>query len=193
MEQTNETNTNVTDIEITEADKTKLGTLSPELQKLFEDKLKEASRKAYERAEKRVEERTAAKLKEIEEAEKLKSMSESEKQEAILKQYQAKIAEYEQKELKSQFKIELSESGLPQEYADIIPVNDADKAKEAINFLKNFKASLIEPYEKRTKELEAQLKAAQLRSPAPRATDSSLIQSASPIFADAFNKIKNKK
>lgn len=184
MEQTNETNNNATDVVIAE-DKSKLN-LSPEQQKLFDDKISEITRKAYERAEKKAND----KLKAIEEAERLKNMSESEKQAERIKQYEEKIAEYEQRDLKNQFKVELSAAGLPQEYADYIPVSNADKAKEAITFLKNFKDKIVNDYEKRIKELESQLKAAQMRTPAPKAPGGIVGSKASPSFQAIFDQIK---
>lgn len=185
MEQTNETNNNSSDVVIAEEDKAKLA-LSPEQQKLLDDKIGEITRKAYERAEKKAND----KLKAMEEAERLKNMSESEQQAERIKQYEARIAEYEQRDLKNQFKVELSAAGLPQEYADFIPVNNADGAKEAINFLKNFKEGIVTAYEKRIKELESQLKAAQLRTPAPKATGGIVGDKASPQFQSIFNQIK---
>lgn len=185
MEQTNETNTNASDVVIAEEEKTKLA-LSPEQQKLLDDKIGEITRKAYERAEKKAND----KLKAIEEAERLKNMSESEQQSERIKQYEAKLAEYEQRDLKNQFKVELSAAGLPQKYADFIPVNNADGAKEAINFLKNFKESIVTEYEKRIKELDSQLKAAQMRTPAPKATGGIVGDKASPQFQTIFNQIK---
>lgn len=185
MEQTNETNNNVADIVIADDDKSKLN-LSPEQQKLFDDKINEITRKAYERAEKKAND----KLKAIEEAERLKNMSESEKQAEQIKQYEAKIAEFEQRELKNQFKVELSAAGLPQEYADYIPVSNAEKANEAITFLKDFKDKIVTDYEKHIKELESQLKAAQMRTPAPKAPGVAVASKASPQFQDIFNQIK---
>lgn len=185
MEQTNETNNNAADVVIADEDKSKLN-LSPEQQKLFDDKISEITRKAYERAEKKAND----KLKAIEEAERLKNMSESEKQAERIKQYEEKIAEYEQRDLKNQFKVELSAAGLPQEYADYIPVSNADKAKEAITFLKSFKDKIVNDYEKRIKELESQLKAAQMRTPAPKVPGGIVGSKASPEFQAIFDQIK---
>lgn len=184
MEQTTDTNTNA-EVIASDVDKDKLQ-LTPEQQKLFDDKIGEITRKAYERAEKKAND----KLKAIEEAERLKNMSASEQQAERIKQYEAKIAEYEQRDLKNQFKVELSSAGLPQEYADYIPVNDAENAKSAINFLKTFKDGIVGEYEKRVKELETQLKAAQLRTPAPKATSGMVGDKASPQFQSIFNQIK---
>lgn len=187
MEQ-NETNTEAMDVMVTDEDKAKLA-LTPEQQKIFDDMVREATRKAAERAEKKA----SAKLKEIEEAERLKNMSESEKQAEIIKKYQARIAELEKKELTNQFKIELTNAGLPKEFADIIPVSDADKAKEAIDFFKKYKDGIVDEYEKKIKELESQLKAAQMRTPAPKTTGTQPVRSASPQFEAIFNQIKNKR
>lgn len=190
MEQ-NETNTNAVDVTVTEDEKARLA-LSEEQQKIFDDKVREATRKAAERAEKRVEERAAAKLKEIEEAERLKNMSESDKQAAIIKKYEARIAELENKELMNQFRVELSREGLPQEYADMIPVNDADAAKNAIDFLKKYTTEIKEGYEKKIKELESELKAANMRTAAPKAVGGQPARTTSPQFEAIFNQIKNK-
>lgn len=188
MEQPNETNPIVADSVVADDDKSKLN-FSPEQQKLFDAKISEITRKAYERAEKKAND----KLKAMEEAERLKNMSESEKQAEQIKQYEAKIAEYEQRDLKNQFKVELSAAGLPQDYADYIPVSNADKAKEAITFLKNFKDSIVNDYEKRIKELESQLKSAQMRTPAPKAPGRVVGSKASPQFQSIFEQLKNNK
>lgn len=184
MEQNNETNINAEQI-VNDTEREKLQ-FTPEQQKLFDDKIGEITRKAYERAEKKAND----KLKAIEEAERLKNMSESEQQAERIKQYEAEIAEYKKRDLKNQFRVELSKEGLPQDYADYIPVNDADGAKEAINFLKNFKNGIVSEYEKRIKDLESQLKAAQMRTPAPKATTGIMGDKASPQFQDIFNQIK---
>lgn len=186
MEQTNETN-NTSAIDVSGAEDSKFE-LTPDQQKWFDEKVREATRKASERAEKRVEERAAAKLKEIEEAERLKNMTESEKRDEEIRQYKAKIADFEQRELKNQFKVELAAAGLPQECADFIPARNAEEAKEAISFFKSFKDGIVSAYEKRIKELESQLKSAQMRTSAPKVPR--IGDKASPQFEDIYNKIK---
>lgn len=172
---------------VTEEEKEKLS-LTAEQQKLFDDKIREITKRASERAERKAN----AKLKEIEEAERLKNMSESEQQAEKIKRYEARIAELEGERLKNQFKIELSNAGLPNELANFIPVQDADKAKDAIDFFKKFKAEMANEYEKKISELETQLKSAQMRTPAPKAANGQITRATSPQFEAIFNQIKNK-
>lgn len=104
------------------------------------------------------------KLAEIEEARKLAEMSEAEKQGHLLKQYEAKIAEYERTNLINQYKVELSNKGINAELAKFVNVSDAEEAKQAIDYLAKFKENTEQPLQTKIAELEEKLKNAELRS-----------------------------
>lgn len=175
----------------TDAQKEKLQ-LSPEQQKLMDDKIHEITKKAYERAEKRVDELTQKRMKEFEEAERLKNMTEEQKQVELLKKYEAELAEYKRKDLVTQYKLELSNEGLPAELANYFPADNAEQAKAAIDYFKSFKSGIVGEYEKRIADLEAQLKAAQMRSPAPKAAGATIQpqRQTSQAMVDVFNQLK---
>lgn len=110
------------------------------------------------------------KMKELEQAEKLKSMSEIERAQAELKMAREKLAEYEGEKLVSQFKVELTTKGLKSDFADFIPVQDAEKAKKAVDFLSSYKAEIESAYAEKIKSLEEQVRNLSLRGNTPLAT-----------------------
>lgn len=116
----------------------------------------------------KVQTKTEKRIAEIQEAEKLKNMSEEERRQAELESYKKKVAEYEKQHLISQFKVELSEKGLPAKYADVIPVGDAEQAANAVKFLSDYVAEIKTQYEAKITELETQLKNAGLRGAPPK-------------------------
>ncbi len=119
------------------------------------------------RQEKSIQEKYEKKLKDIEESERLKNMSESERMHAELESTKQRLAEYEQEKLVSQFKVELTTKGLKADFADLIPVGDADKAKKAVDFLGGYKAEIEKPYLEKIKALEDQLRNGALKGGVP--------------------------
>lgn len=107
------------------------------------------------------------KQKEIEQAEKLKSMSEVDRLKAEQKILQEKLQKYESEKLINQFRVELTTKGLKPEFADFLAVNDADKAKQAVDFLANFKDEIVKEYEVKIKELEDNVRKITLRGTPP--------------------------
>jgi hypothetical protein len=114
------------------------------------------------------------KMKELEQAEKLKSMSKIERAEAELKMAREKLAEYEREKLVSQFKVELTTKGLKPDFADFIPVQDAEKAKKAVDFLSSYKAEIESAYAEKIKDLEEKVRNLSLRGNTPLATANTL-------------------
>jgi hypothetical protein len=142
----------------------------------------------------RVARATEKKAKEIEEAQKLANMSESERSAEELKKAQGTIAEYQRKELISQFKIELQGKGLPAEFADHINVFDAEKAKAAIDFITKYKNDTISALNDKIKQLETDLNNANLRGITPKAVNGAANSSGnlSPIGKLFTNQLNNK-
>lgn len=118
---------------------------------------------------KKFQETTDKKVKAIEEAQKLAGMSEAEKQATQLTSLEAKLKEYEQRDLISQYKIELSNKGITADIADALPVTDADAAKKAVDTLANWKTQIETTYASKIKELEEKLRNAELRGTVPTA------------------------
>lgn len=121
------------------------------------------------KAEAKFEKKTAAKLQEIQEAQKLAGMSETDRMSAENKTLKERLALNEQEKLITQFGKELLIKGLPAEFAEYIPVSDADKAKGAVDFLSTYKANIEKPLTERIAELEKLLSNANLRGTAPKA------------------------
>lgn len=117
----------------------------------------------------KVEKITQSKLKELEEAERLKGMSEAERQAAELKKAREELNQYKNEKLATQFKLELSNKTLPPDFADFIPVADAEKAKAAVDFLAKYKADITSVLQKEIDELKQQLTNANLRGVTPKA------------------------
>lgn len=111
---------------------------------------------------------TAAKLQEFEEAQKLAKMSEAERQAIEFKKMQEKLQEYESKDLVNQFKLELTNKKLPSDFAEHIPVGNAEKAKAAVDFLSKYTDEVMAPLNARIEELTKQLKNASLRGEPPK-------------------------
>ena len=116
---------------------------------------------------------TEKKEAEILEAERLKGLSEQERKDEELKIAQAKLAQYETEKLQLQFEKELAVKELPVDLAKIVPVADADQAKDAIDRLAKFKEEVIAPLKSRVAELEKALNDANLRGAAPSAVGTS--------------------
>lgn len=116
----------------------------------------------------KVQSKADKKLEEIKQAERLKSMSESERAKAELEIAQAKLEEYAHKELVSQFKVELLEKKLPQDFAELLNVENAEEASKAITFLADYKETIIKEKDAKIKELEEGLKNVSLRGPVPK-------------------------
>lgn len=133
---------------------------SEEQQKYIDDLINKQYAKIQATADK--------KLKDIEQAERLKGMSDIEQANEKLKLAEERLAEYAQKELVNQFKVELTTKGLKAEFAELIPVNDADKAKKAVDVLSSYKSEIEKPLLEKIKELEEQVRNATLRGQAPK-------------------------
>lgn len=110
------------------------------------------------------------KLKQLEQAEKLKSMSEVERAKEELRIANEKLTEYENEKLVNQFKVELTTKGLKSDFAKFIPVQDADKAKQAVDFLSSYKAEIEKGYTDKIKDLEEQVRKLSLRGNVPTGT-----------------------
>jgi len=121
----------------------------------------------------RVKRATEKKAAEIQEAQKLAQMSESERAVAELKTAKEKLLQYENDKLVTQFKLELSTKALPPEFAEIIPVADAEKANAAVKFLSTYKETLIAEKQKEIDVLKEQLKNAEIRGVVPKAVSGS--------------------
>ncbi len=111
----------------------------------FSPEQQEYVNKIVARELKRMQDKTDKKILEIQEAEKLKNMSEEERRQAEIEGYKKKIADYEKQGLVNQFKTELATKGLPSEYADFIPVADAEQASKAVKFLEDYSAKIKAP------------------------------------------------
>lgn len=123
--------------------------------------------KAVDKALKRREEKHQEELQKaiqeaIEEKERLSKLSEKERKEEELskkeKELQQRIAEIERKELKADAVSDLSEKGLPAEFADFLLADNAENTLENIN---NFKKAFDEAVNAAVKE--------QLRQDTPKA------------------------
>lgn len=144
--------------------------------------------KAVEKETAKVLQKSEQKLNEIREAEKLKGMTEAERIQHENDTLKGKLKEYETAQLKNQVKLTLSEKGLPGDIADYLHVDDAEKAKSAIDFLSGYVAKEKEPLQAKITELEAKLNAANLRGAPPKAA----IQPNQPdsVMSDIFKKLK---
>lgn len=124
----------------------------------------------------RAEEIAQKKLEAFKQAEKLKGMSDTERIQEELKQAREEAellkqekSNYEKERLVLQYEKELTTKGLPSDLAKLIPINDADNAKLALDGLAKFKAETEAPYLEKIKALEEQLKNASLRGTPPSA------------------------
>lgn len=148
------------DKEATKTTKKDKPEFTPEQQSFMQAKIDEIYAKFEAKAEK--------KAKEIEQAEKLKGMSEQERVKEELKIEKEKRQALENEKLVNQFKIELTTKGLKGDFADLIPVQDAEKAKKAVDFLSEFKTEIETPYIEKIKNLEEQVRNATLRGTTPQ-------------------------
>jgi len=112
---------------------------------------------------------TQSKLAEIEEAQKLASMSEAERDKAEKAKLKEELNQYKNEKLATQFKLELSSKTLPPDFADFIPVQDAEKAKAAVDFLAKYKTDIASVLQKEIDDLKQQLTNANLRGVTPKA------------------------
>lgn len=117
----------------------------------------------------KMQKKAEAKIEEFKEAERLKNMSDAERQSAELETARKRIAEFERERLVQQYSVELAEKGLPKELAELIPAQNAESAKKAIDYLANYKAQVEKPLSDRIKELEEEIKNANLRGTPPKA------------------------
>lgn len=111
----------------------------------------------------------ARKQKEIEEADKLKNMSAEQQQAEEVKRMKEEFAAMKREKLTAEYKTQLVRNGLPDSIADLIPVNEADKAKLAIDGLTEFKSSIETPLKAQIAELQEKLKNADMRGTPPKA------------------------
>lgn len=117
---------------------------------------------------KKINDKAEKKMQEMAEAEKLKNMTDAERMQAELKAAKEKIANFERQQLINQYEIELAEKGLPKEIAKYIPVSEAEAAKEVVDRLGSYRASVEEPLKTKIAELEEELKNASLRGYPPK-------------------------
>lgn len=145
------------------ADETGAKATKPEFNEEQQKYIDELINKQYAKLQSKAEE----KLKALEQAEKLKSMSEVERAKEELKLAKEKLAEYENEKLVNQFKVELTTKGLKADFAELIPVSDADKAKKAVDFLGSYKEEIEKPLLEKIKVLEEQLRNTALKGGVP--------------------------
>ena len=168
--QTVDTTTTTAEVEKNVGEKAGKFLTQDEVNKVVESRLareREVAEKQKQELQANITATYEKKLKAIEEAEKLKSMTDSERLIAEKEMLEKELAEYRQEKLVSQFKVELTTKGLKADFADLIPVGDADKAKKAVDFLGGYKAEIEKPYLEKIKALEDQLRNGALKGGVP--------------------------
>ena len=160
---------------------------SPEQQAYFDEKWKAEYAKMASAMEKKIGDR-------LRESEKLKGMSEAERAAEELKQAKEKIAEYEKQQLVDQYKVELTEKGLPSSFAEIIPAGDAEAARKAVDTLSKFKISVEKELNAKISKLEKDLENAKLRGFTPMGVTVQRNESGAKLSTTGgfINKILNK-
>lgn len=161
VETTNGTNATGTNTEGAQgADKKGRPEFTPEQEAYFKKTIDAEFARINKKAEKKFEE--------LSEAEKLKNMSIEDRTKAELETAKKKIAEYEKQQLISQFKVELTEKGLPAGFADHIVVSNAESVKAAVDFLSKHQASILKEKDEKIAKLEEDLRNANLRGTTPK-------------------------
>lgn len=135
-----------------------------EVNEVVQERFARERKKAEESIKNAVKKKTVA----IREAEKLKNLSTEDRYKAQLDSYKKKIIDLEQKELRNQFKLELSNRGIPTEIADTLPINDAKQADAVLQILESMKSN----YDKELQDLKVQANKSNLRGIAPKSTSS---------------------
>ena len=149
-----------------------------ELQKKIEAESDRKLAKALEKKQKEWESKQQEAIqKALEEKERLSKLSEKERKEEELSQrekdLQKRLADIERKELKADAIADLSDKGLPANFADFLLAEDAEKTLENIN---NFKTAFDEAVNAAVKE--------KLRQDTPPAGGGSLKNSKTPSVAE---------
>lgn len=119
----------------------------------------------------KVEAKSAQKQKEIEETEKLKTMTETQKQALEFQKIKDELATFKRGQFAAEYKAQLIERGLPGELAQVMPVEDAEKAQIVLENLEKFKITLLAEKDKRIEELEKELKNAGMRGTPPKSVN----------------------
>lgn len=171
-------NTETTETENTEVEKVEL--TAEELQKKIESESDKKLEKALKTAREKWQQEFQEKLEqEKKEAERLAKLSEKERKEEELSKREQEIADREaklrQKELKADAVSDLSDKGLPPEFADFLLAEDAENTLANIN---NFKKAFDEAVNAKVKEA--------LRQDTPKAGGVS-IASKNPFSKEHFN------
>jgi len=129
------------------------------------DEFNKALSAEKDKVKKQLEEIAEKKFQDIQEAERLKGLSEVDRLKALLEKKDAETQEFQRRELTNQFKVELTEKGLPSEIVSFIDIKNADVAKSAVDFFSKYKDGLIKPFADKVAELEDKLRNATIRSP----------------------------
>ena len=128
-----------------------------------QDEVEAMLKKEYAKTVKRLESKQAEQA----EAARLEKLSGEEKTKAELEAANKKLAEYAQKDLVSQFKIELTAKGLPSEFADSLQIGKAEEAHALVKVLSDFKSGIEKAQAEKITKLEEELRNANLRSTTP--------------------------
>ena len=118
---------------------------------------------------KKFETTSAQKQKEIEEADKLKNMTEEQKRVAEFQKLKEELSSFKRGQFAAEYKAQMVEKGLPGNLSQVLPVEDAEKAKMVIDELEKFKSDIIAAKDKEIADLRAKITNTEMRGTPPKA------------------------